>query len=372
MTTAPTAPPAEHTPHNSGSGLPAPRLYRGKTASDWAIHVVLTVVMAAALAVGTWSIYTLLKHQLGAPAAVAILGCGMFDVAALFFALLSQRYAVTTDSGLAPRTAMLAMICLSSWVNWRHGQMEGWGTVGSVILAAAPVIAELSFEMFHRYAHREALRRLGRVAQALPVLGKWSWLAHPFRSRRALDAHIQATLTEHEAIADRRTELAAARARQIVTVPAEVHEPAALAAAPQPRTERAAQESANANRPASASAASASPSAGSGNAAIAGSQPTLGASAGTGSKHAGNPLANGSRPATATGSAPANRAASDQPADHTDVITAYQELKAEHGKAPSDAALGERLGVSRSRAQQLRTAAIEAGHTELAKPVRAA
>lgn len=232
MTTAPTdaqarpytpaAPPAARAPQTGdGSGLHTTRLIAGKTPADWAIHFVLSIVMSAALAVGTWSIYTLLTQQLLAPKPIAVLGSGLFDVAALFFALLSQRYAVTTDSGLAPRAAMLAMISTSSWVNWQHGQMEGWGSVGSVILAAAPVIAELSFEMFHRYAHREALRRLGRVAQALPVLGKWAWIFHPGRARRALDAHIRAALTEHEAVAERREEVAAERARRIVSVPAQ-------------------------------------------------------------------------------------------------------------------------------------------------------
>jgi Protein of unknown function (DUF2637) len=196
------------------------KLLYGKTPSDWAIRIVLALVMTAALAVGTWSIYTLLTVVFGVPQAIAILGCGMFDGAALFFALLSQQYAVTTDSGLAPRLAMLAMICTSSWVNWQHAQLEDWGIVGSVILAAAPVIAELAFEMFHRFAHRDALRRLGRVAQALPVLGKWAWIAHPFRSRKTIDAHIRAALTEHEAVAERRHELAAERARSIVSVPA--------------------------------------------------------------------------------------------------------------------------------------------------------
>ncbi|MFD8384350.1 DUF2637 domain-containing protein, partial [Streptomyces sp. NPDC059679] len=169
--TLPTAGATPHTPPATESDLPNPlfdRLIRGMTPADWAIRIVLFLVMTAALAVGTWSIYTLLTQQLQAPRPIAILGCGMFDVAALFFALLSQRYAVTTDSGLAPRLAMLAMISTSSWVNWQHGQLEGWGIVGSVILAAAPVIAELAFEMFHRYAHRETLRRLGRVAQTLP------------------------------------------------------------------------------------------------------------------------------------------------------------------------------------------------------------
>jgi hypothetical protein len=195
------------------------KLYRGRTPSDWAIRIVLVLVMTAALAVGTWSIYTLLTQQLAAPQPIAILGCGMFDISALFFALLSQQYAVTTDSGLAPRLAMLAMISTSAWVNWQHGQLEHWGLVGSVILAAAPVIAELAFEMFHRYAHRETLRRLGRVAQTLPVLGKWAWIAHPFRSRKTLDSHIRAALTEHEAVAERRMEVAGERARAIVSVP---------------------------------------------------------------------------------------------------------------------------------------------------------
>jgi hypothetical protein len=205
-------------PHTTPNPLFDKLLY-GKTPSDWAIRIVLGLVMTAALAVGTWSIYTLLTAQLHAPKPIAILGCGMFDVAALFFALLSQKYAITTDSGLAPRLAMLTMVSTSSWVNWQHGQLEGWGTVGSVILAAAPAIAELAFEMFHRYAHRETLRVLGRVAQTLPVLGKWAWLAHPFRSRKTIDAHIRAALTEHEAVADRREELASVRARLTVGLP---------------------------------------------------------------------------------------------------------------------------------------------------------
>lgn len=214
----PTAGAAPHTPDTAPNPL-FDKLIYGRSPSDWAIRIVLVVVMTAALAVGTWSIYTLLTQQLSAPRPIAILGCGMFDISALFFALLSQRYAVTTDSGLAPRLAMLAMISTSAWVNWQHGQLEHWGTVGSVILAAAPVIAELSFEMFHRYAHRETLRRLGRVAQTLPVIGKWAWLFHPIRSRRAIDAHIRAALTEHEAIAERREEVAGQRARAIVSVP---------------------------------------------------------------------------------------------------------------------------------------------------------
>ncbi|MEU8469572.1 hypothetical protein AB0F30_16890 [Streptomyces sp. NPDC029006] len=211
-------PNAGATPHTAPNPLYDKLIY-GRSPSDWAIRIVLVLVMTAALAVGTWSIYTLLTQQLHAPQPIAILGCGMFDISALFFALLSQRYAVTTDSGLAPRVAMLTMISTSAWVNWQHGQLEHWGLVGSVILAAAPVIAELAFEMFHRYAHRETLRRLGRVAQTLPVIGKWAWLLHPVRSQKAIDAHIRAGLTEHEAVAQRREEVSGLRARMTVSLP---------------------------------------------------------------------------------------------------------------------------------------------------------
>lgn len=148
------------------------------TRSDWPIRGVLTLVMGAALTVGTWSIYTLLTAQFGAPRPVAVLGCLMFDSAALFFALLAQRYARSPDSGLAPRLAMLATTATSSWVNWQHAALERWGTVGGVVLAAAPVLAELAFEMWHRWEHRTALRAQGRVAQALPVLGRWAWLLY--------------------------------------------------------------------------------------------------------------------------------------------------------------------------------------------------
>lgn len=155
-------------------------------ASDKTTRAALIFVMVAALTVGTWSIYTLLTSRFGAPQIVAVFGCAMFDAAALFFARLAQRYATSPDSGLAPRLAMLATVSASAWTNWTHARMEGWGTVGGVVLGSAPLIAELAFELYHRYLHREALRRRGRVAPALPVFGKWAWLLYARTSFRAM------------------------------------------------------------------------------------------------------------------------------------------------------------------------------------------
>jgi putative flippase GtrA len=154
----------------------------------------LFLVMGAALTLGTWSIYTLLTARFHAPVAVALFGAIMFDAAALFFARLAQTYATSPDSGLFPRLAMLAMICISSWVNWQHALLEHWGRVGCVILAGAPIVSELAFELYHRYVHREALRAQGRVPSALPVLGKWAWILHPKQAFKVVDTTVEARL----------------------------------------------------------------------------------------------------------------------------------------------------------------------------------
>jgi Protein of unknown function (DUF2637) len=211
--------PADETAAPQGTTAPADTPATAKPSTDWTTRILLALVMTGALGVGTWSVFTLLTHKLHAPTPLAFFGCGMFDVAALYFARLAQRYATTPDSGLAPRAAMLAMICTSSWVNWQHAALEHWGAVGGVMLGAAPIVAELAFEMWHRYEHREALRALGRVAERLPVLGKWAWLTHGRRSRRVIYAHIRAALTETEAAAQRRERLAIDRARAVAGAP---------------------------------------------------------------------------------------------------------------------------------------------------------
>ncbi|BBB01096.1 hypothetical protein RVR_8349 [Actinacidiphila reveromycinica] len=162
----------------------------------------LIFVMVAALTVGTWSIYTLLHERFDAPRTVALFGCAMFDSAALFFARLAQRYATSPDSGFAPRLAMLATVTASAWTNWEHAHMKGWGTVGGVVLGAAPVIAEVAFELYHRYVHRESLRARGRVPAALPVFGKWAWLMYlptAFKAMRKVVGYNLATASSTDA-----------------------------------------------------------------------------------------------------------------------------------------------------------------------------
>jgi hypothetical protein len=116
--------------------------------------------------------------------------------------------------------------------------------------------------------------------------------------------------------------------------------------------------------PASASAAPATPAAN-----------TTTASASPAPANAPHP-ASANSPATnaspASASAATTSASTTNPIATDHVVATYQLLQEKDGKAPSDARLGEALGVSRSRAQQLRTQAINDGHPELAKPLRIA
>lgn len=75
---------------------------------------------------------------------------------------------------------------------------------------------------------------------------------------------------------------------------------------------------------------------------------------------------------TASANASQGPATSASAVDIANVVAVYQLLEQQIGKAPSDQKLGDALGVSRSRAQQLRTDAVNAGHTQLAKPLRIA
>jgi hypothetical protein len=175
--------------------------------------------------------------------------------------------------------------------------------------------------------------------------------------QRIANARRIADEQQRAADAARRAKDAAEAAR----IEAERKEAAATRAAQAMRAATANQTPAS--RPATASTPAATPAA-----SASANTPT-----GSANRSASNP-----RPATAS---PANSdrantshspATSASPVDIDHVVDVYQLLKQQDGKAPSDATLGKALDVSRSRAQQLRTLAVEAGHTDLAKPVRLA
>jgi hypothetical protein len=149
-------------------------------------------IIGAALAISWWSLYVLAHEQYGMPKQLAVVVSTVYDGGALVLADLSQRYARTPDSGMGPRILMIALIGVSAWLNWSHARMLHYTAPGQVMFASPPVVAGALFEIEQRFMHRDALRRFGRVAPALPAFGRWSWTLHPVKTIRrvyAITAH---------------------------------------------------------------------------------------------------------------------------------------------------------------------------------------
>ncbi|MDH6449431.1 MULTISPECIES: DUF2637 domain-containing protein [unclassified Streptomyces] len=144
------------------------------------------LVLLVALALSWWSLYTLAVESFGVPKLLAAGISVAFDGAALVCADLASKYARSPDSGLATRLATYGLIGTSAFLNVSHAQMLGFGTAGQVLFGAPPVIAGVLFELGLKWEHRQSLRERGRVAEAMPVFGKLSWLMFP---RKTLKGH---------------------------------------------------------------------------------------------------------------------------------------------------------------------------------------
>jgi hypothetical protein len=217
-------------------------------------------------------------------------------------------------------------------------------------------------ERQQRIADAEAQARLEEIARKQAE-------AAAEAERRTLQAqldHAKAVAAEQERAAEaarrlRENEEAAARAA------AEKEAASRRAAEIVRRAASATATQATASRPASASRTVASQPA---NAATTLTASAPAGSASTAATASASEAA--TSPETASANASQSAATSASGVDIDEVVDVYQLLMDQLGKAPSDQKLGDALGVSRSRAQQLRTLAVEAGHTKLAKPVRLA
>ena len=151
--------------------------------------------LLASLAISTYSLYWVARAW-GMPPVLASLVSTIFDFASLTFADLSLRIARTHgDSALMPRIAVIFLAAGSAWLNSYHPLLAGHTAVGARLLyAAPPVITVWLFEAHMRYERRSALKRAGRVAEALPVFGRWAWLLFPLRTLGALRSVVASRL----------------------------------------------------------------------------------------------------------------------------------------------------------------------------------
>ncbi|MFF7555527.1 DUF2637 domain-containing protein [Streptomyces olivaceus] len=153
------------------------------------------LVLLVALALSWWSLSTL-AISYGVPEYLAWGISLAFDGAALVTADLASKYARSPDSGAGPRLMTYALIAVSVFLNVSHAQMLGYGLAGQVLFGAPPVIAGVLFELGLKWEHRQSLRERGRVAEAMPVFGKLSWLMFPRKTLKAFRLVLVSRLEE--------------------------------------------------------------------------------------------------------------------------------------------------------------------------------
>lgn len=302
---------------------------------------ILMVVAVAGWTVSFVGLHTFAIQHMSLSERIGWLVPVCFDGAPGGLTLVVMRAASHGRSGSIWRLLILFFTSLSCWINYEHIH----DPYGRCVAALMPAAAVIDFEALISEARKAYERRKGieprPYLHPLRFVFDWSGSWSILRSY-VLDLPLPETLAASQR---RATARRPATARQApATAPGTSATPAPASAA----SPASASPSQSLPAPSeAASATTASPPATAPASAPAGSQPKA-----------------ASTPAAATG-APEAR-------DLDEVADVFRKLQAQLGKSPSDRALGEALGVGRSRAQQLRDAAIKAGHTDLAKPLRAA
>jgi hypothetical protein len=140
------------------------------------------IVVVAALSLSGWSLFFVGRHY-GLPVSLAVIVSAAFDGSAIVCAELALRYARSAgDSGLAPRIVVFIMAGLSAYLNSQHATLAHDPSAARILYAVPPIVAVVVFELHSRFERKAALKRAGRVAQSLPVFGKWAWVLFPIRT----------------------------------------------------------------------------------------------------------------------------------------------------------------------------------------------
>lgn len=140
------------------------------------------VVVISALALSAYSLFFVARHY-GLPVILAGLVSAAFDGAAMVCADLAIKYAKShSDSGFGPRMVVLLMAGTSAYLNTQHAAILHEPLAARILYAVPPLTAVTLVELHLRWERRNALRRAGRIAESLPVFGRWAYLLFPVRT----------------------------------------------------------------------------------------------------------------------------------------------------------------------------------------------
>jgi hypothetical protein len=162
----------------------------------------VTIVLGTlAGAVSAWGWYSLMVHQAGAPALIAWLAIGCFELFVLGLAHMSVRVANDGDSP-APYTAGIVLVALAAMVlQFSAAITEGWGWIVGAVLAMAPLAAITLWVSHIRRVFRLRGRAVGTVAPPASTIELSVWVRR-FRAAWAAKgmAVLDRTLSSNDAL----------------------------------------------------------------------------------------------------------------------------------------------------------------------------
>lgn len=153
--------------------------------STWFARFGWAIVLLAVLSMSAYSLYYVGRH-LGMPWYFAAIVSVCFDGVAVLAADYSLRYARMGLTATGPQLTVFMFGGLSAYLNTLHAYYGHEIATAKILWAAPPVAAILVYEFHTRWARLSALREAGRVADALPPLGRHAWIHHPIESIKVI------------------------------------------------------------------------------------------------------------------------------------------------------------------------------------------
>lgn len=156
-----------------------------------------TIVLPAAFAFSTWSLYVLAHDHYRVPAVLAALAGVVYDGAALL--ALDAWASAARDphqSTLRPRLAALALLATSVFLNMVHAAIAHQGAPAAVLYAGPAIVLWAMAELRLGAQHAAQRRQLGLGYAPRPAYGLDAWLVRRGRAWRAYTQHLDARLDQ--------------------------------------------------------------------------------------------------------------------------------------------------------------------------------
>ncbi|MEZ0066704.1 hypothetical protein ABIA32_002716 [Streptacidiphilus sp. MAP12-20] len=154
-----------------------------------------TVVLGAAFAFTTWSLFSVAHGRYGVPAVLSGFAGAVYDGAALLaLDAWSSAAADPRQSTLRPRIVAVALLTTSIYLNVTHATWQHQGPPAAVLFAAPGMVLWAMAELRLGARHASARHQLGLGFAPRRAYGVDAWVVRRGRAWRAYTAHLDARL----------------------------------------------------------------------------------------------------------------------------------------------------------------------------------